>query len=340
MDPLAAAHPLLVTGASGYLGRRLVALAVQKGHPVFAQIRSAERAPAEWQSSGRITQIVGDLTGDVPGLADAVHAARSVVHCAGAMSGDAATHLRDTQKATQVLLDHLAQVPGDRPWLVLASSIAVLAPPDGTGAMLDEDSDIDPCPGARDSYAAAKIAQEAQVIAASEIFGFGAWVLRIGAVFGPGRLWNAHIGRGFGPVLIRFGTLGQIPLSQVDHAVDALLRAATTKPPRQKGTATLVHVVDDDLPDRRRFLRSVKRSGWPRAVIPVSWKILLPLARLWPVLIRANPPGLMRAAQIRAAFGPARYSNQRLKRLLGWAPDQSFEEAMRAAIDASGGPKA
>ena len=222
---------------------------------------------------------------------------------------------RDTLDATGALLAALPRV--GRPRLVLVSSLAVYAA-GRPGGRIDEASPLEPRPERRDAYARVKLAQEAQARAAAA----GLWVLRPGALFGPGRLWNAHLGVRVGPVLLRTGA-GPIPVSYVEHAALACVLAAEAP-----GGGT-VNVVDDDLPDARRYLAALGAAG-PRLAVPVPWRLLDALAWGGP-----RAPGLLRRPSLRARMMPRAWPNDALRGRLGWAPAWGFEAAMARAMEGS-----
>lgn len=300
---------LLVTGANGYLGRHVVAASRARGHKVRRLVRSGEG------------EVKCDLSkaGDRL-LADALLGTDAVIHLAGSMSGDAATHARDTLAGTKALMDAVTRARV-RPHVVLASSIAVYASDRALmGTEITEESPLEDRPRTRDAYAAAKLAQEALVAEAG-----GGCICRIGAIFGPGQTWNAHVGIGLGPVLLRIGDGGQIPLTHVENAALALVLAA------EHGDGAL-NIVDSDLPDRRRFVAAHRGSGWPRLTLPVPWTAMERLGGLlrpW-----KGRPGLLHPAILRARMMPLRYSNARARDRLGWTPRRTFEENLWAAFEA------
>ncbi|WP_238363855.1 NAD-dependent epimerase/dehydratase family protein [Mesobacterium pallidum] len=300
---------LLVTGANGFLGRHVVAAARTRGHTVRRLVRSGEG------------EVKCDLSkaGDRL-LADALLGTDAVIHLAAAMSGDPDVQARDTLAGTRALLDAVTRARV-RPHVVLASSIAVYSSdPKLSGQEITERSPIEAAPQARDAYVAAKLAQEAMLAEAG-----GGCVLRIGAIYGAGHSWNAHVGIGLGPVLLRIGDKGQIPLTYVKNAALAVVLAA------EQGDG-VINIVDSDLPDRRRFVAAHRGSGWPRVTLPVPFAAMERLGGLlspW-----KTRPGLLHPPILRARMMPLRYSNACARDRLGWAPRGTFEENLWAALKA------
>jgi nucleoside-diphosphate-sugar epimerase len=338
---------LAVTGAGGFIGRHVVAAARERGHRVCALVRSGRSALPAWGEDPMITVCPVDLAAD--GAADRVAAALkdadAVIHAAAAMTGDDQHHARDTLGAFKTLLAGLKARQPKPPRLVLVSSIAVYdVAALAEGATLDETTPLERDPGERNAYTRSKLAQEALALEAAEAEGLEVRIMRPGAVFGPNRLWNGHIGQPLGPVLLRLGTGGQVPVSFVEHCAEALVLAAERPMARDDrtgapsgGRVEIINVLDDDLPDRSRYIAALKASGWPRIVVPGSWRPLAAMGALLSSLGRAVPvlgariPGLLRPSIIHARLKPVRYSNARLHERLGWQSSLPFEGAMRLA---------
>ncbi|MEM7730955.1 MAG: NAD(P)-dependent oxidoreductase, partial [Pseudomonadota bacterium] len=292
--------------------------------PVRAIVR---RDCGLWRDTPGVETVVVDLGTDDPEALDAaLTGAGSVIHLATSLGGDAEAQRRDTARGTDALLIALGR-QNPAPTLVLASSFSVYGYADlPVGAVIYEATPLEPRPDRRDAYCRGKLEQEAKVRAASR----PAWILRPGAVFGPDRLWNAHLGLGAGPAAIVLGGDALVPTAWVEHVAEALLRAAETPP----SGVEVVNVIDDDLPDQMTYVRAYARSGWPKRILRAP---VWPLAAVGAVLglvpgLSARGPGLFRPDTRAARLRPFRYDNGRLKARLGWRPAMTFEEAMDRAI--------
>jgi nucleoside-diphosphate-sugar epimerase len=299
---------LVVTGAAGFLGRHIVEEARTRGHQVRAVVRGAGWPP--WEADQGIKVYRLDLVAAAD-LALLLTGADAVIHAAAALTGAEDMMRRDTIEATQLLLN----TPG-LPRLVLASSLSVYAAglPGGT---IDESSPIESRPEQRDAYTRSKLAQEEVV---RQVRRSETWMLRIGALFGPGRLWNAHLGVLAGSTLIRIGA-GRLPVTWVRHAALACVLAAETP----TDDVSIINVVDDDLPHAKTYLRALGPQA-PRFALPVSWRVLD--AVTWVAGGSASLPGLLRRSTLRARAMPRSWPNRRLHEQLGWSPYLSFEAAM------------
>ncbi|MBM1220402.1 NAD-dependent epimerase/dehydratase family protein [Ponticoccus sp. SC2-23] len=303
---------ILVTGAGGFLGRAIVDAIVARGHQVTAVAR---RDLPVWNSD-LVENVAADL--GTAQLDPILRGVDVVVHCAARMDGDDAAQNRDTILPTRRIVD-AARAMATPPVFVLVSSLSVYGYCDlDPWSEVTEATEIEARPKRRDAYTRAKLAQEEAV----ESSGLRAWILRVGAVYGPERLWNGHLGVAKGPVLLRTANEGQIPLIHVTSAARAIALAADhdPEPPRH-----ILNLVDSNLPDRPAYLEAITGEGWPKITVPVPWQMLDRLGRV------IGGPGLLRPEILRARMMPLRYANARARSVLGWTPeDDHLRLAARA----------
>lgn len=323
---------ILITGANGFIGRHVVDAAHAAGHEVLALVRDTAAVPVSWTSAPHITIAGLDLT--VPEacdrLAQLLAGAEAIIHAAAIMSGDAVHQISDTVGATDTVLAAL-KACDPAPRMVLVSSLSVY---DGqalaAGSILTEASPLEASPMARDAYCQAKLIQETHARAAAKTQGFELWILRLGAVFGAGRLWNGHLGYPCGPALIQMEKSGDIPVSFVEHTAQALVLAATTR----ADEIEVVNVIDDDLPDRAAYIVALRRGGWPRLALPLSWRLLNALGGLVHRIpgLGQKLPGLLSPAILHARMKPLRFDNARLHARLDVPPQLPFAQVMNMVL--------
>lgn len=327
------AMTLMITGAAGYVGRATVAEARARGHHVVAVVRLAGVTPDGWDDDEGVEVLEADLSHpDTVARLDML-GIDAVIHAAASLSGDDAEQARSTLNGTRHVLAAMAAAE-EPPRMVLVGSMAVYS---GMGlalfAPVDETSPLERRPDQRDAYTRAKLAQEDLTAEAVLDMGAELRVMRVGAVFGPGRLWNAHVGPGFGPVVLRLAAGGEIPLCHIAHVAEALVRAAEVPvPDGPDGALEVLNLVDDDLPDRLRFLNAMARTGWPKLIVPVSWRIFDVLAGVLAWL--PGRPGLLRRETLRSRMYPVIYPNTRLKARLGLGHGAGFEQSFALSVTA------
>lgn len=246
MDGPAARTVVAVTGATGFLGRRLVKVLAADGWTVRVLARRDVADPA-WR--GLEPQLViGDLTSD-HALAALCAGAQVVVHVAGLIKAPSrqAFDRANVEGSRRVAL--AAKAAGAR--LVLVSSLAARAP---------QLSD----------YAASKRGGEE---AARLVFGEALTVVRPPAIYGPGdletlRLFQAAASSPVLPVLDPAARMAII------HADDAAARIADlVKTPRPG-----VHALSDDRPEGYGWTELMQAAGAavgasPRLVRIPAWVI-------------------------------------------------------------------
>jgi len=322
----------MITGAGGFIGHHCVYVARMRKHRVIAVVRSQASVCTDWVDDPLIDVVVADLASDDHSpLKTAVMRADAVIHTAASLKGDDTQQAYDTVLATRKLIRTMNSMPREQRKMVLASSITVYdVAAMQEGSVLDEDAPIEKYPDQRDAYCRSKLIQEAVAMEAAKTDKLDLFVMRLGVVFGQTRLWNGHLGHPLGPVLLRFGSVGRVPVSYVEHCAKALVLAAEMP----LSGIDVINVTDDDLPDRATYIGALRKSGWPKVVVPVSWRIVAGLAAMCNHI--PNMPGLLRSAVLKSRMMPLRYDNTKLKKRLGWQGDLSFDAAMQHAMNFKG----
>lgn len=278
---------VLVTGASGFLGRSVCAELTARGHEVAALVRRPGSEPEGTQA------MAGDLT-DAEALRAALASAapEHVVHLAAeiATQRDAGRIEEVNVEGTRRLLEACRDAGSPR--LLFASTVVT---GDADGALLDEESILP----VETVYGRSKQVGESLVRES----GLGAVIVRPSHVYGPGG-WYANdiVARLRQPG--RFAVVGSGEnLWDVVHVED-VARAMADAVERAPAGA-LYHVVDDEPIRYRDFLALTAEAlglGAPRRV--PAW-----LARI----AAGRDP-------VAAVLRSARSSNARIKRELGWEP--------------------
>lgn len=325
---------VLVTGAGGFLGRRLVERLLADGDEVLAVVRPSREPPPELAAATLIRadlRVSGALPPESLAGIDVIH------HLAASLLPPWRSMFETNVTATDHLLASLAAASW-RGRLILASTFAVYAlnqlPP---GAIVDETTPVEPDPGRRDDYAWTKVLQERLVRSAAATAGFELVVVRPGAVYGPGREWQHRIGRRLSDnAVLLLGGGNLIPLTYVTNT--ASLIALAGRHPAAPGQT--FNAVDPDPPTQREYLARWRAArGGRTIVVPVPLAALRLAGAAFTTAERrtrgaVSPPALLRPYVIQPTLRPFRYAPSRAHTVLGWEPPVGREEALRRAMDA------
>ncbi|MBN8814151.1 MAG: NAD(P)-dependent oxidoreductase [Sphingomonas sp.] len=320
---------VLVTGAGGFLGRAVVAAAARAGHHVVAMVRPVSAGRGGYPDG--VTEVAGDLR-QRGAWTGAIGDVDAVVHCAAAF-GDLPSQLAGTVLATENLLGAL---PVTLRRFVHVSSLSVYdfdAP--RLGGVLDEETPLETAALRRDAYTQTKLLQERLVREHSARVGTKLVVVRPGAIYGPGKDWEAGTGLKVGRFDLVFAPLAKMRLIHVDNCADAIV-AALTAP--LNGPLT-VNLIDPEQPTHWRYHALAKRAGVPTGVaIPVPYLFVLALggsARLASKLFfrgRARLPELLDPPRQRVRWRPLSYPNARARAALGWAPRIGLQDGVATLV--------
>lgn len=330
---------VLVTGASGFLGRAIVARAVSGGHEVVAVVRPGTRTDAQLTDAA-VTLFEADLR-IRDALASALDGVDVVVHAAAAAGGSRAVQLSNTVVATERLLEGLDDAPPIR--LVLVSSFSVYdyhALQIGTA--LDEGAPLESRPSERDPYTEAKLVQERLVRRWCESTQVSCVIVRPGAIVGPGKLWSCGAAFSAGRLTFVVAPRARFRLVSVANCADAIIRAAELK----TDGIEAINVVDDDLPTHAEFFRRCRRAGaTAQIMVPVPWLLVEAAGRTLQFISRRIFGGRLRTPELldhrrqEARWKPLRYPNSRARQVLGWHPVEQLDDTIRSAVATARSPE-
>lgn len=314
----AAARPrILVTGASGFLGGRLVEALALQGTAVRATTRLLSRARplpgVEW--------VQCDL-GQEDRLRSALCDVQTVFHCAGLCGAPGS--LREYEdvnlEGTRRLL-RLATECGVQTF-VHVSSMSVYAAPLNEAAVLDESAPMDARAEERGAYTRSKLAADQAVLEYARGHRFPRIVvLRPGTIYGPGAklpLGRLQLPSPATRPLVVGSRRTPAGLVYVDDVVEAMLAAAKTRVP----TGSVYNLVDSSDCDQGELARTVHEVSGGRirprfAPYPLVWTAMFGVDLL--SLVRHRKLGTARY-RLQRTLAPMRFDCAAARRDLGWHP--------------------
>lgn len=333
---------ILVTGATGFVGSRVVESLLDRG---FRNIRcftrpSSEAAKVEavsgLQRSGAGVQM---FRGNLLSREDCVAATADVALVLHLAAGRGEKFYPDafmnSVVTTRNLLDACVQHNCLKRFVNVSSFAVYTNTNKNRRNLLDETCPIEAHPERRgEAYCFAKVKQDEIVAEYGKRHRIPYVIVRPGHVYGPGNeAISGRVGVGTFGVFLHLGGSNPIPFTYVDNCAEAIVLAGLKK--GIDGEA--FNVVDDDLPSSRRFLRLYKRNVGHFKSIFVPHFVSYSLCYLWEKYSSWSegqlPPAFNRN-RWHASWKKTRYSNEKLKTRLGWVPKVPAAEGFRRYFEA------
>lgn len=320
----------LVTGATGFIGRRLVKTLC--GANIGVKALSRHGLVDGVGVGGRIIPVAADLT-QASSIDQVCADVEAVFHLAGyAHAGDAnddtasALHRTVTVKGTRALLSEAVRAGVQR--FVFVSSVKAMG--EGSDRCLDETSPVAPTT----AYGRAKREAEELVLEAGAKHGIHVAVLRLPLVYGSG-------GNGNLPRMIEAIDRGRFPplpdvrnkrsMVHVDDVVQALRLAVEN--PKAKGEVYLV--TDGRFYSTYQICAFIRRAlgrAEPKWSVPIGG--LRAAARIGDLIssIRGRP-FFFNSTTLNKIIGSAWYSSEKIAHDLGFRPTHTLETALPEMVE-------
>ncbi len=319
---------VLVTGATGFLGRSVVPTLLAREHKVRAVVRpSSDVSSATWRE--RIELFSADLCTHER-LDEALEGIDAVVHLAAQVVGRDEVVFRDTVIGTERLLEAMRRTTTTIR-MVLASSVTVYDPT-ASGSIVDEKAPLESDLASRNGYTAAKVWQERMVRRTSEEHGWRLAVLRPVFIWGRKDDWLYGIGARAGAAVVVVGAGERLPLTYGSNCADAFVTALES----DRAWGETYNVDDGHEITRWRYAGLYQRATQrPGVRIPVPYLLgrigTRSLAQGLACAGHREPriPDMLAPKGYVARFRPLRYTNAKLKADLGWGPPHDLDECIR-----------
>jgi predicted dehydrogenase/nucleoside-diphosphate-sugar epimerase len=306
---------ILVTGAAGFLGSKLVNTLLSQGKRVRLLVHRRSTVDA-WNHSS-LDVITGDL-GDPDVVDRAIRGVQAVYHVGAATNGSWADFecgtIWGTKNVVASCLRHQVKK------LVYVSSLSVLQYAGLPSRIrLDESALLERFPEKRGNYANSKLEAEKIVMEAVRKHDLKAVILRPGSIFGPGA--EKVPPYGIVPVGNRWIVMGNgnalLPMVYVDDVVDALLKSEEC----DEATGQIFHVVDPEQITQREYLkycltrlREIKLHYMPMPLLYCAAATMQCLS----ALARVNAP--LTIYRLRSIRPHVEFGCAAAQRVIGWEP--------------------
>jgi len=321
----------VVTGARGFLGRRLVAELRARGDEVVAAVREGGELPSELDG---VELVRGDLRRPPAELGAQLAEADALYHLAAGGSGGWRATFELVVGATERLLE-AANDAGFAGRVVHVSSLAVYGLNSvPAGGSVDEDTPLETNPERRDDYAWAKLWQERVVrrmIPSERLV-----IVRPGAIYGPERRFQYRLGRELGErTVLLLGGRTPMPLTYVDNTASLIAECGRS----EAAVGEVFNSIDPWPLTQRDYVRRWRsaRADAPRAVpLPLlahraAGRALVVARRLTGG--RLGPPSFLDPYVMEPSLRSLRFVTDKPARLLGWSPPVRLEDALRRTFE-------
>lgn len=333
---------ILVTGAAGFIGSRVVERLLDMG---FCNLRCFVRSS---RSSARVQSLrsrldcvlpVEVVQGNLLSREDCFRAtvdAAVILHLA---AGRGEKSYPDAFLNSVVTTRNLMEASishGILQRFVSISSFAVYSNiKKAQRGLLDELCPVETHPELRcDAYTFSKVKQDQIVVEYGDKFNLPYVIVRPGHVYGPGNeAISARVGIGTFGRFVHLGGSNTLPFTYVDNCADAIVLAGLTA----GIDGEVFNVVDDHLLSSRHFLRLYKKNVRRFESLYLPHLLAYMLCWLWEVFSIWShgqlPPAFSRR-RWHAFWKKTRFSNKKLKDRLGWSPRISMMEGLCRYFDA------
>jgi nucleoside-diphosphate-sugar epimerase len=332
--------PILITGATGFIGPKVVGNLLDRG---FLRVRclvrptsNLTRLKSEIDSrngAGRVEIVVGSLLSrqDCSALVKDV---TLIYHLAVAGTKAFSDAFLNSVVTTRNLLDAAIEHKRLRRFVNVSSFAIYTNRNKPKWRLLDETCPVEKHPETcASAYCYGKAKQDELVVEYGRKHAVPYVIVRPGSVYGPGKDFiPGRVGIDSFGLYLHFGGSNPIPFTYVENCAEAIVLAGL----KEGIEGEVFNAVDDDLPSSRRYLSLYKNNvrSFQSLYVPHAFSYLF--CYLWEKYSEWShnqlPPVFTRR-EWEATWKKTKYSNRKIKELLGWRPIVSTSEGLRIYFD-------
>ena len=316
---------VLVTGASGFVGRNVVQRLLAEGHEVVAFVRQTSDYEDLVSAGARIS--TGDVT-DTDSIERAASGIDVIVHAAADTNGTEEGGRVVTLGGTQNVLRICRKLRVPRLVYVSSCSVYEFASAE-TGSFIDETHALESRPDDRGAYTKFKLEAEIAVQQFARDAETETVILRPGAIYGPGTdLFPASVGFALRDRLFFVIGMGGLllPWTHVKNVADAIQLCAES----DAAIGQTFNIVDENAVTKREYINKLVKKLHPSSLVvylpyffvmtaTVSQEFLCRLLRRHPFLT---------GFRLSTSQKNIRIDGSKIREALHWTPQIDFDKSV------------
>jgi nucleoside-diphosphate-sugar epimerase len=325
---------ILVTGANGYVGSRVVRTLLSSG---FNRVRCLTRSASKSKKLEDLEKEFADaqleiVNGNLLSPDDCLRATEGVsiiYHLAAGVEKSFPGCFLNSVVTTRNLLDGVIKGQTLKRFVNI-SSIAVYSNENiPRGGLLDESCEVDTKFVERyEPYTYGKAKQDEIVLEYAGKYNLPYVIVRPSVVFGPGKAKiTDRIGTSTFGLFLHLGMGNRIPFTYVDNCAEAIVLAGL----KRGVEGEVFNITDDDLPTSRKFLCLYKRNVRRFLSIPIPYPVWFSFCYLWEKYSKWSEgqlPPVFNSRGCSVYWKGNKYTNRKAKELLGWQPRVSMKDGL------------
>lgn len=328
--PLKHKEKVMVTGGTGFLGKRLVERLVSEGYPV--RVLARKLSNIEPLKKLGVEIFFGDVA-DKESLYPVFKDIDVVIHAAAGTSGSKKDSETGTIQGTRNVLELCENNNVNK--LIYISSCSVYGVADyKTNQIVTEESSLERFPGKRGDYSASKQKAESFVTEAMGKDSCPIVILRPGTIYGPGGdLFTPMMG--FSLMNKAFIIIGngkfELPFVYIDNLVDAIIKSIQS----YEANNQIFNVVDSEKINKKQYMKKLIKKVYHKSLIiyfPYSLFYFITWSQEILCRILKREPFLTRYRLVSSQRN-VRYDNSNLVKKLGWTPLVPIGEAIGKILE-------
>lgn len=326
---------ILITGASGFIGSRIVAILLKMGFKnLICSVRRSSNLtllqagiPEDRRNNCQIVEANLLSREECEKIVSEIEL---VYHLVAGRGKSFPACFQGSVITTRNLLDALIKNRQIKRFINVSSFSVYSNFKLKKGAIWDENCPLEDNIVERyDAYAYGKIKQEELVLEYHKKYDLPYVIVRPGIVFGPGKKFiPGFVGIDTFGFFMHLGGHNYLPLTFVDNCAEAIILAGLVK----GIDGEVFNIVDDQLPKSNEFLKAYKKYVKKFKSISIPYSLNYILCFLWEWYAKRSKgqlPPVFNRRMCAFAWKGHNYSNQKLKDLLGWQCKVPMQKALQ-----------